>query len=154
MALHRMVPLVAVLQRSAPGMVYPHRIVGGNRPIQKRPALLARVSLPQLFKSIDLLPPIENPMLNLNMLTLGIYLVKHPKVSCLRAYRSYRSVANKKAFPSLLLRKALVKPNIAFSEQLGLALYNDNNTGDFYPPDLIVCYYAAHKAKTAKLINY
>ncbi len=47
---HREEALVGIFERPAPGVVHAHRVVGGNRAIQKTPLGLARVFLRSFWK--------------------------------------------------------------------------------------------------------
>ena len=59
-ALHRLVALEGVLVGAAPGVMHAHRVVGGDRPIDERPALRRRfVAAEVQLEDVVIAPPAE-----------------------------------------------------------------------------------------------
>src|SRR5262249_6369638 len=57
---HGEISLIGILVSAAPGMVDPHRIIGRDWPIQKRPFRLTPVLRAQSLESSCLFPELEN----------------------------------------------------------------------------------------------
>ena len=73
---HGEVAVVGVLISSTPGMMHAHRIIGSDRPIEKRPARLALVLGLELFERANALPEGEHGALELGEVGLGINLLE------------------------------------------------------------------------------
>ena len=57
---HGEVALVGVLVGAAPGMVDAHRVVGGDGPVEERPARLAAVLRAKLLENLGVVPELED----------------------------------------------------------------------------------------------
>src|SRR5262245_27379568 len=73
---HGEVALKDILVCPAPGMMHTHRVIGGNGPIQKRPARLAAIFLAQLIENAFLVPEFKNRPLLSGEIDLGLNLLK------------------------------------------------------------------------------
>ena len=79
---HGEVALVGVLVGAAPGVVDAHRVVGGDRAVEKRPLRLAAVLLAQLLEGLGPLPKLQDGPLLGREIDLRIYLVeRHVRTS-------------------------------------------------------------------------
>src|SRR5262249_50199630 len=76
---HRLVALVSVLVGASPGVVYAHRVVGGNRPVEKRPLRLAAILFAQFVERAGALPELENGPLLGRKIDLSLHLVERHK---------------------------------------------------------------------------
>ena len=63
--------LVGVLVGAAPGVVNAHRVVGGDRPVEKAPALAARILSSQLLKCLLVPPELQNRVFAGNKIAVG-----------------------------------------------------------------------------------
>src|SRR5260370_40842191 len=60
MSSHREVALVSILVGPAPCVMHAHRIIGGDRPIEKRPLGLPLVLRAKLLKRLDIVPELQD----------------------------------------------------------------------------------------------
>ena len=68
---HREKSLVRIFIRPTPCVVHAHRVVGGDRPVQKAPTFLAVVFFTQLAEGIVLRPELEDGVLTGNKVAVG-----------------------------------------------------------------------------------
>src|SRR5438034_5415234 len=65
LSLHDALPiLIGVLVGAAPGVVDAHRVVGGNRAVEKGPPRLAAILLAQLVEGLNAVPEFEDGALD------------------------------------------------------------------------------------------
>ena len=78
-AAHGPVALVDVLVGASPGVMHAHRVVGGDWPVEERPARAVPILLPQLLERAVLVPEFEDPALHRREVKLRRQLTKRAR---------------------------------------------------------------------------